>query len=269
MPVRLLQLSDIHFGGENVEALEAALTYCQTTQFDLLVLCGDITQFGHAGEFDAAARWLSRLPQPWLSTPGNHDTPWLGLLERVMRPFEGYAKAVGPVSDDYASPGLAVAAINSARGWQVRLNWSKGEVSDRQGQEASRRLGAAGPDALRVLVCHHPLVEAEGEPITARVRGGAAAARRMTEAKVDLVLTGHLHVPVVQALPFGDRRTYAVGAGTLSLRERGVPPSFNLIEVADDALAVTALAWESRQLREHRRWTMPLRSRSANTSAGV
>src|SRR5438067_2194330 len=251
MPVRLLQLSDIHFGGENVEALQAALTYCQTTQFDLLVLCGDITQFGHAGEFEAAARWVSRLPQPWLSTPGNHDTPWLGLIERVTKPFEAYAKAVGPTDDAYTSPWLSVAAINSARGWQVRLNWSKGEISERQTEEAARRLDAVGPSALRVLVCHHPLVEAEGEPITARVRGGAAAARRLTEAKVDLVLTGHLHAPFVQALPFGDRRTYAVGAGTLSRRERGVPPSFNMIEVKNDTLAVTALAWGGGRLDEH------------------
>ena len=34
-----------------------------------------------------------------------------------------------------------------------------------------------------------------------------------------------------------------MGAGTLSVRERGVPPSFNVVEVEDGCIRVTALAW--------------------------
>ena len=263
MPVRLLHMSDIHFGSENPSALSAATTYAAETAFDLLVVSGDLTQLGHHAEFRSAASWLAALPGPQLATPGNHDTPWMGLVERAVAPFARYARAIGrPGTATFEGPGLSVGAINSARGWQIRLNWSKGEVSRRQAEGAARRLEAAPADAVRVLVCHHPLVEVPGGPMTARVRGGRRAAARFARAHIDVVLTGHLHAPFVQALPFGDERTYAVGAGTLSLRERGAPPSFNVIEIDGDQMTVKAMAWNERSLEVSRTWSVPLRPRA-------
>ncbi len=266
MSIRLLQFSDIHFGAENAAAVEAARVFAHATPFDLLVLCGDITQLGHGDEFSAASRWVSSLPRPWLSTPGNHDTPWMGLVDRLVRPFQNYAQAIGPIETGFSAPGIVVQAINTARGWQIRLNWSKGEISLRQAAEAAGRLRGAPHGAARVLVCHHPLVEPAGEPITARVRGGRRSARRLVAAGVDVILTGHLHTPFVQPLPFGDHLTYAVGAGTLSLRERGAPPSFNIVDITGEVLAVTAMAYEGGRLDEYRRWTMPLRPRHTATA---
>jgi len=263
MPVRLLHMSDIHFGGEDAPALAAATAFARDARFDLLVVTGDLTQFGHHDEFAAARRWLAQMPGPQLATPGNHDTPYLGLAERVAAPFGRYARSVGPPDDaGFAGDALAVQTINSARGWQIRLNWSKGQVSQRQARNAARRFEAAAPTALRVLACHHPLVEAAGGPMTARVRGGRFAAKRLVAAGVDMVMTGHLHAPFVQPLPFGDGMTYAVGAGTLSLRERGAPPGFNVIETLGEELSVTAMAWDGRALAVERTWLVPLRPRA-------
>ena len=262
MPVRLLHMSDIHFGGENAAAVAAATAFAHTARFDLLVLTGDLTQFGHHDEFAALKDWLAELPGPQLATPGNHDTPWMGIAERVAAPFRRYACAVGPPEESaFDADGLAVRAINSARGWQIRLDWSKGHVSRSQASRAAKRLDAAAPGALRVLACHHPLVEAVGGPMTGRVRGGHFAARRLIAAGVDVVLTGHLHAPFVQPLPFGDGMTYAVGAGTLSLRERGARPGFNVVETIGDELLVTAMAWDGRALVADRTWSAPLRPR--------
>ena len=93
------------------------------------------------------------------------------------------------------------------------------------------------------------------------MRGGRAAARRLTEAGVDLVLTGHLHAPFVQSLPFGDARTYAIGAGTLSVRERGSPPGFNVIEADAQSVRVRTMAWDGTGLASQNEWTVPLRPR--------
>ncbi len=262
MPVRLLHLSDIHFGAENKAALEAVTDFIHATPFDLLVLSGDITQSGCEAEFSAAGAWLSGLPGPRLSTPGNHDTPWMGLVARLVKPFESYASSIGPAaSASFQAPGLHVHAMNSARGWQLRLNWSKGEVSRRQADAAADALAASSGDALRVVVCHHPLVEAVREPMTARVRGGKSAARRLCRADVDIVLSGHIHAPFVEPLPFGDGHSYAVGAGTLSLRERGVPPGFNVINIAGDEMAVSGMVWEAGRLDVRDNWVVPLRPR--------
>jgi 3',5'-cyclic AMP phosphodiesterase CpdA len=260
--LRLLHLSDIHFGGENVEALGAATAFAQANPFDLMVISGDVTQLGAPAEFAAAAAWLTRLPGPHLTLPGNHDTPWFGLVERVRDPFGHFERAIGPAAERaFQGPSLAVRAFNSARGWQIRLNWSKGAVSRRQAERAATALEAAPDGAVRIAACHHPLIEARGEPITARVRGGHAAARRLVAAATDIVLTGHLHTAFVEALPFGDGRTYAVGAGTLSLRLRGQPPGFNLLEVTGDTLAVTAMAWTGRDLIAQQTWEVGLRPR--------
>ena len=262
MPIRLLHLSDIHFGGENTLAVGAFLAFAAQTSFDLIVLSGDITQYGKTEEFAAAAAWLGLLPGPQLAVPGNHDTPWMGLPERLVAPFYRYARAIGPPSEtNYVSPGLVVHGLNTARGWQIRLNWSKGAVSRPQVRRAVRRLSAAPTEAIRVVVCHHPLVEFIGEPMTARVRGGRFAASLLSEANIDLVLTGHLHAPFVQPLPFGDLQTYAVGAGTLSLRERGEPPSFNILDIDADQVRVTAMAWDGRAFDPARHWSFQLRHR--------
>jgi 3',5'-cyclic AMP phosphodiesterase CpdA len=262
LKLRLLHLSDIHFGGENVDALAAATAYARVTPFNLIVISGDLTQFGSEAEFASAAAWLAELPGPYLTLPGNHDTPWFGLVQRVFDPFGRFERSIGPADEGaFQDPSMVVRAFNSARGWQVRLNWSKGKVSRRQIDRAAAGLESAAPGALRIATCHHPLVEVRGEPITARVRGGHAAARRLVSAAADIVMTGHLHTPFVEALPYGDQRTYVVGAGTLSLRLRGVPPGFNVLDIAGDQLTVTALGWTGRDLDVQNTWEVELRPR--------
>ena len=74
------------------------------------------------------------------------------------------------------------------------------------------------------------------------------------EGGVDLILTGHVHAPFGHPLPFGDGRTYAVGASTLSLRERGVPAGFNVIEADEADIRVTALGWIKTHFEPQRSW---------------
>ena len=122
-----------------------------------------------------------------------------------------------------------------------------------------RRLDDAAPGAIKLVACHHPLVELAHGPMTGNVRGGLHAARRLAEAKADLVLTGHIHSPFMMPLPFGDGQTQAVGAGTLSVRERGAPAGFNMIEIDDLEIRTTALAWSGHDLAPWMSWAAPRR----------
>jgi 3',5'-cyclic AMP phosphodiesterase CpdA len=257
--LRLAHLSDIHFGGdENPAAVAAAADYNRAGGFDLTVGSGDLTRFGEVREFEQAAGWLASLPEPRLVTPGNHDAPYLALAERVVAPFRRYERHIGPApAQSWRGPGLAVRGINTARGAQPRLNWSKGQIAERDAHEAAAWLAAQ--DGVRIVVVHHPLIEMLGGPMTARVWGGEKAAEAFAAAKVDLVLSGHIHAPFTWPYPYGDRRTYAVGAGTLSVRERGVPPGFNVVEVEDGCIRVTALAWTGSQYEPFRTWALDRR----------
>ena len=260
MTIRLAHLSDIHFGGENAAAVAGAAERLNDGGFDLVVVTGDLTRFGEWREFAAAERWLAEVGAPKLVTPGNHDAPYLAWAERVFAPFRRYEAAIGPAAaQTHLGGGFAVRGVNTARGAQPRLNWSKGQISPHQVRAAVDWFEASPAECVRIVACHHPLTEMIGGPMTARVWNGQAAACDFAQAKVDLVLSGHIHAPFVWPYPWGDGKTYAVGAGTLSVRERGVPPSFNVVEIEGAAIRVAALQWTGSHYEPYRTWSLDRR----------
>lgn len=268
--IRIAHLSDLHFGGENVPALAAAREQVNADGFDLTVISGDLTRFGAPVEFAAAAAWLAGLQGPRLITPGNHDAPYFALGQRLFAPFRRFEASLGPAdAQSWRAPGMAVQGVNTARGAQPRLNWSKGQIAPGQVARALEALAAAPAESARLVVCHHPLAEMIGGPMTARVWGGSAAARAFAEAGVDLVLSGHIHAPFVWPYSFGDGRTYAVGAGTLSLRERGVPAGFNVVEIERAAIRIAALAWTGSHFEPYRTWSLDRRQVPPGSGSGT
>lgn len=260
--VRLIHLTDIHFGGEIAAAVEAAIAYANEADPDLVVVTGDLTLNGLPREFVSAARWLGRLPQPRLATPGNHDTPYWNIPLRALVPFARYRRYIGdPSWSAYDGDGLSARAMNTSRGFQPRPDWSKGAVNLQVARRVAASMQAeASPGALRVAACHHPLVEATGAPVTGGVHRGDVAAQVLAEGGVDLILTGHVHNPFAVPLPFADQRTYAVGGGTLSQRLRGAPASFNVIEVDAGTIKVTALGWSGSHFEPYRTWSLDRRA---------
>ena len=259
--MRVIQLSDIHFGAVDRPALEAATAYVADARADLLMITGDLTMNGLPKEFREAEAWLERLPNPMLVTPGNHDTPYWNLPLRALEPFNRYRRYIGaPQASRIDLDGLHARMVNTSRGFQPRLDWSKGAVNLQLARAAVEAISGFPADALRIVGCHHPLVEVEGSPVTGDVHRGQAAAQLFCSGGVDLVLSGHVHNPFAVALPFCDGLTYAVGAGTLSLRTRGAPAGFNVLEVSPAAVEVTALGWNGAAYETWRAWTLPRRS---------
>ena len=259
---RLLHLSDVHFGGEAAEAAEAAVAFARAYDPTVVVFSGDLTLNGLPREFVAGRAWLDRLPRPMLHTPGNHDTPYWNLLLRAFTPFARYRRHVGdPFGGAFDSPEVSVRMINTARGAQPRPDWSKGAIDLGVCEAAAHELEVASPNGLRIVSCHHPLVEAAGSPVSGGVHRGVTAAAVMAERGVDLILTGHVHVPFAVPMSAGDGFTYAVGAGTLSVRTRGTPPAFGTVEWTDDAVTVTAQGWTGGRFEPWRSWSLPRRRR--------
>ena len=258
MTVQIAHLSDIHFGGELRAATEAALQKVDEFDPTAIVVTGDLTLNGLPAEFRAAAAWLARLRQPTIVTPGNHDTPYWNLILRALRPFDRYRRYIGPAgSTAFDTQDLSVRSLNSARGAQPRLDWSKGAMALGKLRAIEWRGGT------RVFVCHHPLVDVQGAPVTGGVRRGARAATLLAEAGVELVLTGHVHVPFALPLTLASEGCYAVGAGTLSVRTRGTPPSFSIITITDSAFEVAVLAWNGDRFESGEAWRLPRRASPA------
>jgi 3',5'-cyclic AMP phosphodiesterase CpdA len=191
---------------------------------------------------------------------GNHDTTYYNVPLRILRPWGRYRHWIGAIEDvEHNAPGLSVRTLNTARGIQFRRNWSKGSADLKDFRRAGQALEKAPDDALKVIVCHHPLMEVLGEPITAEVSRGKAASAILAEHNVDLVLTGHLHIPFAVTLPVGDERTHAIGGSTLSIRQRGVPLGFNVIEAERDIIRVQAMGWVENRFEVVKSWTLPRR----------
>ena len=256
MTIRIAHLSDIHFGGEDKAAVEAAIGAVAGFGPTLTVVSGDVTLNGLPREFRAARAWLDRLPQPRLITPGNHDTPYWNLVLRALTPFRRYRRYIGQAEvSRFDAPGLAARSLNSARGAQPRPNWSKGAISTKTLQ----RIDWGPPAALKVFSCHHPLVDIAGAPVTGGVHRGAAAAAMLAASGVELVLTGHVHNPFVLPLPEAEPGCYAIGAGTLSLRTRGTPAGFSTIVVDEARIEVAALGWTGTRFEPEQAWSLTRR----------
>ncbi|HWQ86952.1 metallophosphoesterase [Brevundimonas sp.] len=265
---RILQFSDVHFGREHKHACAAALEYAHANLPDLVLITGDITQQGLPDEFEAAGRWINQMPAPRFVIVGNHDVPYWSLFARLFAPWKAFERATGHPAHDhqFLSPTVMVRGVVTARGWQARANWSKGVIDLMQTRKAAEALRQAPVGALRILACHHPLVEMIGTPMTGDVKRGDAAALIFAEAGVDIIATGHVHVPFALPISLGDHCSYAVGCGTLSHRERGAPPSFNQIEWDALHITVTAIAWDGERFGPSQTWKLPRRQDTRKTA---
>ena len=259
MSVRIAHVSDVHFGGENRGATEAAVQAIAAFAPVLTVVSGDLTLNGEHREFDAARAWLASLAKiaPLLETPGNHDTPYWNPIMRVGMPFRRYRRYIG-WSDRDGHDGETVSArsLNTARGVQFRPDWSKGVIDLSHVARTAAEL-KGGFQGLKLFSCHHPLIEPATVKVPGAVQNGRAAAVMLARAGVDLILTGHTHMPFTMALEAGGYTAYAVGAGTLSLRTRGFPASFTTIEASEEAFLVSALGWTGTEFESLEQWTLP------------
>ena len=243
--MRIAHLSDLHFGAHDPKLIEPLCGAIKDAKPDLVAITGDITQFGKKREFAQARRFVDRLPAPALVAPGNHDTPYFNLVSRLFHPFSRFERCFDSRNlGHHVSPALCAVAVNTARGAQFRLDWSLGVADPDDVDGAADTLRTCSDTALRVVLCHHPLMEAPGSPMRTKTLGGTRAAQLFHDAGVDAVLSGHIHTRFAAPYPIGDGKTYAVGAATaLSTRTRGEAPSFNLLTVSGHTLGFRVMAW--------------------------
>lgn len=235
---RLFHISDLHFGLEDPLAL-AWLVDCVAREKPAgVIVTGDLTMRARAREFAAATRWISDLGVPVSIGVGNHDLPYFNPLERAFDPYRRYRRLEQAVGNPLTVPGLAIVPLKTTARAQWRFNWSKGHVAPAELAHCLAHIDAL-PRGTRVLVaCHHPLVEAgtHGQALT---RHGAQALSELARRGVMAVLSGHVHdaFDLIHPTPEGPVRM--IGAGTLSLRTRSTPPSFNDLILSGADIAVT------------------------------
>lgn len=226
----LVQIADVHFGTEHKMAINAAIAAVKAIEPDSIILCGDLTQRGKRVEFISSKEWLDNFDAPKLVVPGNHDTPLMNMWTRMRSPFARYADYFHEVSQPIALPQGMCVGLNTARGWQARRNWAEGSVN-LSDLDAQLKIFKAHNVKPYILACHHPFLSPPKAPMITVTRRGILASKRIIDAGVELLLTGHVHTPSATVHRDKNGSYLAVSAGTLSTRLRDYPPSFNVLYI--------------------------------------
>ncbi|HEY2327761.1 MAG TPA: metallophosphoesterase [Gaiellaceae bacterium] len=202
MITRLLQVSDLHFGGRDELAGALDEVIARLTP-DLVVATGDLTHRGRREQHQLAGTFLHDLGVPVIAVPGNHDIPYR-LPARFTSPWAEFERVWMTTEPVHASEALHVVGLNSVRPWRHQ----SGGVSRAALARAANRLAGAAPGALRVVALHHQFVNAPWRMRKRPLARRAHVLATLADAGAELFISGHVHQATVS-----DRREFAVGVG--------------------------------------------------------
>ncbi|AOG01513.1 MULTISPECIES: metallophosphoesterase family protein [Blastomonas] len=234
----LFHASDLHFGAEDSAALDWFTRCVEEDAPEAVVITGDLTMRARSREFAAAQSWLTALGVPVLIEPGNHDLPYFNPVRRIWRPYGRVMRLQEQLHDGVSIDHVHLVSLPTTARAQWRLNWSKGKVGSRALHNAVQSLEAGPDDTCRIVLTHHPLIEAATRT-SGRTTGGRAALEAIAAAGAHAVLSGHVHDPFDQRVTTAYGPVRLIGAGTLSERVRTSRPSFNRITVEGGSLSAT------------------------------
>jgi 3',5'-cyclic AMP phosphodiesterase CpdA len=249
--VRLLHLSDLHFGTvEDPDVERAVRRLIERAKPDLIVASGDLTHRGRREQHDRAAAFLKGFELPLLAIPGNHDIPhtFPARFTRPFREFERHWQTAEPV---HRSDALFIVGLNSVRPWRHQ----SGGLRSAKLRRAAELLREAPEGALRVVALHHHVI---GAPWRSRKRPVARRSHvlaSLVDAGAELILAGHIHQAAVaerhefEVAPGGLRGavvSIAPGLGQPRPNRRGEARGLHLYEAYAHELRVETYIWQDR-----------------------
>ncbi len=223
----IAHLSDLHLGSQYFvpNLLDRTLVEVNDLQPDIVVVTGDLTNMGYRQEFREAREYLDRLTCPdVLVVPGNHDSRNVGYahFERLFATRESriHKQGVTMLGVDSSEPDLDYGRIGRHRYPWIRETFME------------------NPEDVKIFMLHHHLLPIPGTGRERNIVNDAGDVLEvLVECGVDLVLSGHKHVPYAWRL----EDMYVVNAGTVAtLRLRGdTKPCYNVVDIAGEHVTVS------------------------------
>jgi 3',5'-cyclic-AMP phosphodiesterase len=236
IPLRIAQISDIHCGEPTFQAevMQGIVEKVNAMSPDVVVVAGDLTAAGYAWEFEEAAKWLGSLDPPKVVVPGNHDSRNVGYVHfqrHFGERFSRFRSGFDPVrAERLRATGFTVVGVDSSD-----PDLDEGHIGREHYPWIREQFDE--PDDIKVFAIHHHLVSIPG---TGRERNIITDAgdllALLTRLDVDIVLSGHKHVPYF----WGLNGILVSNSGTAATkRVRGLTPaSWNEIQVDASTIKV-------------------------------
>ena len=226
--IRLLHISDLHFGAEDLKRIEAVHKLVAKTYPDLICITGDLVDWPWKKNFIKAKKFIDSLdvpPEFKFIVPGNHDTffraPNLRRFCKVFKTPTEYRQHVAIDNIDVCIFGIdstcfAIREFNNtgkfSRRSQRALKQAIEDLSKELGEEDYKE------SAKIFLIHHHPLPtnspKAEG---MLYFKNSGIFLDTATKEGIDLILHGHRHEPTYYALNYDqagpDRTIVVLSAG--------------------------------------------------------
>ncbi len=261
MALRLLHVSDLHFGRSSVAAqVEGVERLFESEQFDAIVISGDLSQCSRRRELERARKFVDDAARhaPVLVIPGNHDTAWwtaplgLGSVRAMTARYRQYVnEELEPVLH---IPGATIVGLNSSHGIRAYTLTARprdlsvvGAVVTAQWDKAKHAFAQAPKKDVKVLVIHHNLLRGE---ISNRwgLANRASGIENAVATGAQIVLCGHDHQAAVDCVDLNGKRTVVVCASTLTTRVRGGGPgAINVLEIDDQTVQVSVMQWSDQE----------------------
>ncbi len=222
--VTIAHISDPHVGSPYFvpNLMNRVIAELNEMQPDAVICTGDLTNEGYRQEYKNWMAYRERIEAPVHTVTGNHDARNVGYVhfEELVGPRRWAADIAGVrvIGADSSEPD-----INEGQIGREQYGWIREQFAE--------------PADLKIFTLHHHLLPVPG---TGRERSVVNDAGDLLEvlitSGVNIVLTGHKHVPYVWNL----ENLWVANAGTVaSLRLRGyTKPCYNVLQYDGDEVKI-------------------------------
>ena len=239
--MKLLHISDLHFGPSHVEeAGRAILSYASTHPFGAAVVTGDLTQRARVSQFTDASAFLGKLKAQMrlVVIPGNHDIPLYRVWERLFCPYQLFQSLI--TNERNSVLPLEKVTLVGLDSTHPLLRITNGRLGKSQLGFAKNALLSAPAGNYRIVAVHHPLCF---DP-NAATPGGLV--EQFLDWGVDLVLSGHCHTRIAKTVTDSKGRSLILAQCGTSSSSRGRgnqlgKNSFNEIELTGNNVIIRTL----------------------------
>ncbi len=177
--MRMLVISDIH-GSKSM--LKRVIEEARKVAVDLVVVCGDITDFGSLIEAKRVLRMIQEVGKT-VFVPGNCDPPTLLSVSRVGAAYQLHCRRLTVKGVTFA--GLGGSNITP---FSTPIEFCEGELANMLGSLKVRE------GEVDVCVFHCPPANTKCDRVYSGGHVGSSAIRQFVEEKKPkLVLCGHIH----------------------------------------------------------------------------